>query len=131
VDRTPHKPASGSEHQYTTSVKGWAYSGGGRGIVRVDVSADNGLTWHTAELLEGADQHPFRAWAWTFWEAEVPVPLQKKAFKICCKAVDTGYNVQPERPQPIWNARGLNNNSWHRVQVAVDVVNPSASGDSA
>lgn len=32
------------------SVKGYAWSGGGRGIVRVDVTADGGKTWHTAGL---------------------------------------------------------------------------------
>jgi hypothetical protein len=32
------------------AVKGYAWSGGGQGIIRVDVSADGGETWHTAEL---------------------------------------------------------------------------------
>eukprot|EP00971_Amphidinium_carterae_P248029 4924786-Amphidinium_carterae.2 len=32
------------------TVRGLAWSGGGRGIVRVDVTADDGNTWHTAEL---------------------------------------------------------------------------------
>jgi hypothetical protein len=32
------------------AVKGYAWSGGGQGIIRVDVSADGGKTWHTAEL---------------------------------------------------------------------------------
>ena len=33
-------------------VAGIAYSGGGRGIVRVDVSGDQGKTWVAAELGE-------------------------------------------------------------------------------
>ena len=32
----------------TIVMSGWAWSGGGRGIVRVDLSVDNGVTWHTA-----------------------------------------------------------------------------------
>jgi hypothetical protein len=28
--------------------------------------------------------------------------------------------VQPERAEPIWNLRGVNCNSWHRVTVAVE-----------
>ena len=36
----------------TIPVKGYAYSGGGRGIVRVDISIDGG-NWQTAELKQG------------------------------------------------------------------------------
>ena len=39
--------------------------------MRVDVSADDGKTWHTATLGQGSEQPRHRAWAWTFWEAEV------------------------------------------------------------
>ena len=107
----------------SVSVKGWAYSGGGRGIARVDVSADGGRTWHTAELGEGSEQNPRRAWAWTFWEIDVPLPTPARAgdppLELCCRCTDASYNVQPERPEPFWNKRGLNNNAWHRVVVPV------------
>ncbi|CAE7556367.1 Suox, partial [Symbiodinium microadriaticum] len=56
------------------TVKGYAYSGGGRGIVRVDVSIDGGKTWQEAELTEGSEQPMHRAWAWTFWECDVQIP---------------------------------------------------------
>ena len=36
---------------------------------------------------------------------------------ICCKAIDNAYNTQPEKPEQIWNMRGLNNNSWHKVYI--------------
>lgn len=36
---------------------------------------------------------------------------------LICKATDASYNVQPESPESVWNIRGLNNNSWHEVQV--------------
>lgn len=32
------------------TVKGYAYSGGGKGIIRVDVSIDGGKTWFNPEL---------------------------------------------------------------------------------
>mmetsp|Transcript_16212 Transcript_16212/g.43676 ORF Transcript_16212/g.43676 Transcript_16212/m.43676 type:complete len:678 (+) Transcript_16212:69-2102(+) len=100
-------------------VKGWAWSGGGRGIVRVDVSIDEGKTWTTAELGEGSTQNPSRAWAWTFWEASIPVPddLRGKEVQILCRATDSSYSTQPERAAPIWNLRGLNCNCWHHVKV--------------
>jgi sulfite oxidase len=34
----------------TISVEGYAYSGGGREILRVDVSIDGGRTWDQAQL---------------------------------------------------------------------------------
>ncbi len=68
-----YAPRAGAvlEPDETASVGGFAWSGGGRGIIRVDVSADGGSTWHKTELTAGADQPSGRAWAWTFWEAEV------------------------------------------------------------
>ena len=41
-------------------LQGWAWSGGGRGIARVDVSAD-GHTWTEAELQRPEGQTPGRS----------------------------------------------------------------------
>ena len=106
----------------TIDVRGFAWSGGGRGIVRVDVSADDGATWHTASLGEGSEQPRHKAWAWTFWEVEVPLPAGAAAnggARLVCKAVDASHNSQPESPAGVWNLRGLANNSWHRVPIKV------------
>lgn len=106
-------------------VKGWALSGGGRGIVRVDVSADGGQNWTTADLKRVPDQKVAsgRSWAWTFWEADVPIPesarVKGNKVELVCKAVDTSYNTQPERTEPIWNKRGILNNSWFRREIDV------------
>lgn len=117
-------PTEDGKEQPTTflSVAGYAWSGGGRGIVRVDVSADGGKTWHTANLHAVDQQQDLnRRWAWTLWKAQIPIPeeLAKKGerVEIVCKAVDSAYNTQPERVDAIWNLRGLLNNSWHRVSV--------------
>ena len=101
----------------TIDVKGYAWAGGGRRVVRVDVSADGGKTWQAAEMGRGSDQKPGRAWAWTMWEVSIPVPKGATETQICCKAVDEGFNTQPETPAPIWNLRGILNNSWDRVNV--------------
>ena len=93
-------------------MKGFAWAGGGRNIIRVDVSVNNGARWKMAELKEGSNQELNRAWAWTFWEAEFDV-FPDDYFDIVCKATDQSYNVQPETCKHIWNIRGLNNNSWH------------------
>ena len=101
-------------------VSGWAWAGGGRNIVRVDVSGDEGKTWSTAELKEGSDQRFGRAWAWVFWECEMEGTVGEDGKVILLsKAVDMAFNSQPESAQHGWNVRGLGNNSWYRKQVNV------------
>ena len=93
-------------------IKGFAWSGGGRGIIRVDVSADNGETWYMANLKEGSEQKINKAWAWTFWDITIPKTSDTPP-KIICKATDASFNTQPEPNKLSWNLRGLNNNTWH------------------
>ncbi|KAM8975373.1 sulfite oxidase, mitochondrial [Pelodytes ibericus] len=100
-------------------VKGYAWSGGGREVIRVDVSFDGGKTWKVAELT-GEVQKAGHSWAWKLWQLSVPVPNDCKDLTIICKAVDSSYNVQPDSVAPIWNLRGVLSNAWHRVQVTVD-----------
>jgi len=35
------------------------------------------------------------------------------------QAVDAAHNTQPENAKSVWNLRGLANNSWHRVPLAL------------
>ena len=74
VSPVPHAAVDAGE---AVTLQGFAWSGGGRGITRVECSADDGCSWHTATLTEGADQPRDRAWAWTFWECEVPPPQSR------------------------------------------------------
>jgi sulfite oxidase len=37
-------------------VSGYAWSGGGRGIIRVEISADGGKTWQSAQLQQDPEQ---------------------------------------------------------------------------
>ncbi|KAM9252145.1 sulfite oxidase, mitochondrial [Cariama cristata] len=99
------------------TVKGYAWSGGGREVVRVDVSLDGGRTWQVAQLA-GERPVPGRAWAWALWELQAPV-MAGAELEIVCKAVDGSYNVQPDTVAPIWNLRGVLSNAWHRVHVTV------------
>jgi len=106
----------------TITLKGYSWSGGGRGIIRVDVSSDGGKEWLEADL-EKPDQPFNRVWAWTPWEATVNVPpnitKEPKVMELVCKATDSSYNVQPDTVFPTWNIRGVLTNSWHRVNVIV------------
>ncbi|XP_068171400.1 sulfite oxidase, mitochondrial [Antennarius striatus] len=113
------------------TVKGYAWSGGGREVVRVDVSLDGGKTWQVATLKSSEDTDtpepsplPGRAWAWKLWEVTAPLPPDSQELEIVCKAVDNSYNMQPDTVGPIWNLRGVLSNAWHRVKVKIaeDVI---------
>jgi hypothetical protein len=81
-----------------------------------------GITWATADITEGGNQPFNRAWAWVFWSARLPsVPVNEHGIvQIASKAVDVAYNSQVESPDPIWNIRGLSNNSWFRYSKKCD-----------
>ena len=50
--------------------------------MRVDVTADQGKTWHVAELQQDTDKHS-RHWGWTLWTLNVPVtPGAKQVRKL-------------------------------------------------
>jgi sulfite oxidase len=104
-------------------ITGYSYSGGGRGIVRVDVSIDGGKNWKTADLLPdmGTQQPLDRAWAWTLWQCDFDIPesLKNTRIEVIAKATDSAYNCQPDTVRGIWNLRGINNNAWHRVPVDI------------
>lgn len=97
------------------------------GIIRVDVSLDEGRSWITASLEEGNEQPLHRAWAWTLFECEVPEEeLQRAAelarqegrgLRVMSKATDASHNTQPETLRHVWNLRGINNNACHHVEL--------------
>lgn len=104
------------------TVKGYAWSGGGNKIVRVDITADGGKTWHVANLKQGINDNVTlnlygRNWAWTLWTVEIPIPKNVKSVEVWSKAVDSNYNVQPETFENIWNLRGMLSNAYSRIEV--------------
>ncbi len=57
--------------------QGYAWAGGGRRIVRVDLTADGGRTWTSADALEQDTAHSPRHWSWTLWKVYVVFHLKK------------------------------------------------------
>jgi sulfite oxidase len=93
-------------------IQGYALTGQGASIERVELSTDGGVHWLTTNIVERSDP-----WAWCLWEANVdlaPGPCQ-----LVVRAWDTRQHTQPERMEPLWNFKGYVNNAWHRVQVQV------------
>lgn len=103
-------------------LRGYAWSGSGSGVARVEVSCDDGKSWQAAELLPTGADAGEDLFAWRIWSAELRV---EHARQVMCRAVDASYNAQPAHVRDVWNARGLVNNAWHKVVVddAVDANN--------
>jgi sulfite oxidase len=94
------------------AIAGLALVGGGRRIERVDVSADGGTSWRTAQLDE-----PAGPWAWRLWRCEIPLPAGEH--EIVARAWDSAAQTQPEHAAQVWNFKGYMNTAWPRVTVRV------------
>lgn len=118
------KPAAGEKIKASQDgfidVCGYAWSGGGRRIVRVDLTIDKGKNWHVADL-EQEDEPDGRHYGWSLWKIRIPVHAEVAGneVEIWAKAVDSAYNVQPESFENIWNLRGVLSNAYHRIKVTV------------
>ena len=90
-------------------LRGYALSGGGRAIERVDVSVNGGETWDCALL-----QQPGGGFAWCLWSIDVPI---NPPCELVARAWDASSNTQPETMAAIWNLRGVLGNAWYRVPI--------------
>ncbi len=106
-------------------LRGWAYSGGGRGIARVDLTSDGGKVWVEGEIEAGPSRQQMeaaRAWTWSLCLADGPVPSTWKdgdEVTVHVRAVDSGFNAQPENAEFLWNKRGVLNNAWFKGTFAL------------
>ena len=81
--------SSSSPPGRTTTVGGIAFAGT-RGISKVQVSIDNGVTWKEATIKE-----PLSPYSWVMWAAEVNLPdVQEKEYKLTVRATDKAGKVQ-------------------------------------
>ncbi|KAI9293250.1 sulfite oxidase-like protein [Neoconidiobolus thromboides FSU 785] len=90
-------------------VKGYAISGGGRKVTRVEVTFDEGKSWELASLKQEKVGNGY--WSWCLWSLKVKSINPNTT--IMCRAWDSASNTQPELP--IWNFRGVMNNCWDKV----------------
>ena len=105
-----HVIANGEEF-YT--LEGYAYSGGGRKVIRVEITLDNGESW---TLVNDDDMvHPEHSpteygkyWGWVLWKLKVPVLDVVNAQTIKVRAWDSAMNTQPHLLT--WNVMGMLNN---------------------
>jgi len=79
-------------------------------------------------LKNPVEQKRRSQYAWKFFEKEVPIPeeMLRKLLKgqnvelvLTSKALNASWNVQPENPNPSYNAHGCCVNHWYRVPVTL------------
>lgn len=141
----PSKDQEAPKPTQDLDVSGYAFSGGGRSIIRVDISVDNGNSWSQATILpdhkdENAPKRGSADWAWKRWKFNTALPRsafteyekkdigdnisneepKKRCTTVVVKATDEVYNTQPDTQAAIWNVRGNLANAWHRMQVCTE-----------
>ncbi|KAF1949020.1 hypothetical protein CC80DRAFT_430120 [Byssothecium circinans] len=129
----PSTTSSESESE-SYNLRGYAYSGGGRRITRVQVSLDQGKTWRHANITYAEDKYRSDSlsdtrlfggrldmdwretcFCWCFWDLGVSVQELKNAGEFVVRAMDESMNVQPR--DMYWSVLGMMNNPWFRVVV--------------
>lgn len=93
-------------------IEGYAITGAGGHIERVELSVDEGATWTQATLLEASSP-----WTWRFWEASLTLPAG--TYQMAVRAWDSAGRTQPQDARQIWNCKGYLNNAWHRVKISI------------
>lgn len=88
--------------------RAWA---GHNSIARVEVSTDDGGSWHEAELDDPIGDFAWRGWRYE-WDASPGTRV------LSCRATDSAGNVQPT--EPVWNFYGVANNGAARIAVTVE-----------
>lgn len=91
---------------------GIALAGGGRSVVRVEVSSDGGGRWTQADLSPAPS-----AWSWRPWTARIELPAGEH--ELVVRAWDSAAQTQPSTVAEVWNFKGYVNNAWHRVRLSL------------
>jgi nitrate reductase (NAD(P)H) len=118
----------------TYTARGYAYSGGGRRITRVEITLDKGKSWRLAnveyaedryrevekELFGGRLDMSWRetCFCWCFWTLDIPIAELAVAKDIFVRSMDESMNMQPR--DMYWSVLGMMNNPWFRVTILLD-----------
>jgi DMSO/TMAO reductase YedYZ molybdopterin-dependent catalytic subunit len=92
------------------TIRGAAWAGESP-IAKVDVSTDNGRTWHPARLGSDQSKYSWRLWDYTW------TPSAAGSYVLMAQASDTTGKKQPFAQE--WNPSGYLYNVVHQVRVEV------------
>lgn len=128
--------ASDTSTTQILAIEGYAYTGGGRRITRVEVTLDDGETWRLCDIKYPEDlyrmypvgNHPYygsldltmtnMSFSWCFWKVEVDVKsllVNRDAGFIAVRAMDEALSIMPR--DMYWNATSMMNSWWFRVAL--------------
>ncbi|KAI3948289.1 hypothetical protein MKW92_004398 [Papaver armeniacum] len=112
-------PINAATTQRVYTLRGYAYSGGGKKVTRVETKQmDGGNSWYLCTLNHPEKPNKYgKYWCWCFWSLEVEVLDLIGAKDIAVRAWDQTLNTQPEKI--IWNVMGMMNNCWFKVKTNV------------
>ncbi len=92
------------------TLKGIAFDGG-YGITEAQVSEDNGVTWHRAQLGSDLGRHAFREWSATW------TPGKAGDYRLMVRAFNRIGESQGF--EPLWNPAGYLRNVIEHINVSV------------
>ncbi|CAH0020933.1 unnamed protein product [Clonostachys rhizophaga] len=120
-------------------IEGYAYTGGGRRITRVEVTLDDGKTWRLADITYPEDlyrlypvqNHPFfgtldlsmteMSFCWCFWRLDLNIMsdlVGPDVRVIAVRAMDEALQTMPR--DMYWSPTSMMNSWWFRVAVHKD-----------
>jgi hypothetical protein len=92
------------------TLRGFAFSGS-PDIAKVELSDDDGATWHEAQLDSRHDPYAWRLWSYRW------TPGARGKAKVLARATDSSGIVQPR--DAVWNQSGYLYNGWHSAEIEV------------
>lgn len=104
-------PVDGAKLPMTPIVVSGSAWSGEAAISRVELSDDDGRTWHQATLARPTSERAATLWKWSW------TPRAAGSVTFIARATDGAGRTQPL--DPVWNLRGYGNNGVHRVCVKV------------
>ena len=73
-------------------------AGGGRKVIRCEVSLDGGDSWRLADIERHEKPTPYnKHWCWVFWSIAIPTVDLLRSTEIRVRAVDSSNNMMPEK----------------------------------
>ncbi|KAL0961496.1 hypothetical protein HGRIS_006438 [Hohenbuehelia grisea] len=100
-------------HDGSITLRGWAYSGGGNWVERVEVSPDGGHVWYAVPQENLTQKHYH---AWRLWKIELPVDPEGW-LEFCVRTWDSSNNTEPTYVRSAWNWDLHVTSSAHRIKV--------------